>query len=290
MNERKYLVLVSTYIPFGPKRTKLLHDYFGSFKSIWKSRAYSLLKVGLSRKLVDGFIKHRKYTSESTYFDRLKKLKIKFVTIYDKKFPRRLKEIPSCPLVLYFKGTLLEEDENSIAIVGSRSMTYYGREISRKFSTELSSKGVVIISGLARGIDTIAHKSALEVSGRTLAVLGCGLDIIYPKENEELSRTIIRNGALISEYPPGYPPLPRNFPARNRLISGLSNGVLVVEGRQRSGTLITAKHAANHGKTVFAVPGNITSQLSDAPHWLIQNGCLLVTSVSDILEELQVRK
>ena len=286
MTERKYLVLISAHIPLGPKRIMLLHDYFGSYESIWKSRAYSLLKVGLSKKLVDGFMNHRKYTNENTFFEKLKRLNIKYICFNEKRYPKSLLDIPSYPLVLYVKGTIKKEDSNSIAIVGSRNMSFYGREVSTTFSRDLALKGITIVSGLAKGIDTKAHEGALEVGGRTLAVLGCGLDIVYPKENEELSRKITRSGALISEYPPGYPPLPRNFPARNRIISGLSKGVLVVEGRQRSGTLITAKHAANHGKTVFAIPGNITSPMSEAPHWLIQNGCTLVTSASDIIEEL----
>ena len=289
LSKEKYLIALSTFVPFGPQRLKLLIKYFGTPGKVWLAKKDELLETGLSQKIVNDFVKHREVFLVEKYFNKLKHLGITCLTKTDKGYPKILKEIDTAPFVLYVKGKILKADENAIAIVGSRKMSYYGREVAEKFASELGSLGVTVVSGLARGVDTWAHRGSLEGGGRTLAVLGCGLDKIYPPDNKKLSEKIVENGALLSEYPLGYPALPHNFAARNRIISGLSKAVVVVEGRKKSGTLLTVGHALDQGKTVFAVPGQITSPLSEAPHFLLQNGAKPAFSVKDILEELNLQ-
>ncbi len=249
-----------------------------------------LTETGLSQRKVTEFVDYRNNFDVEEYFGKLKKLKIGTVTILDTDFPGNLKSLEGAPCVLYFKGKLKVSDVNSVAIVGSRKMTTYGREVAEKFSSELANFGVTIISGLARGIDTAAHKGALSNGGRTIAVLGCGLDNVYPPQNTALAEEIVKKGgAIISEYPLGYPALPENFVNRNRIVSGLSSAVIVIEGAEKSGTLLTAAHAAEQGKTVFGVPGSIFSPTSFAPHFLLKNGAKPATSVRDILEELDLQ-
>lgn len=283
----EFLVALSAFVAFGPARINLLLSYFGSAKRVWESSKDKLLELGLSLKKVSDFIEHRNEFNKEEYFDRLKRLEIKYTTKNHKDYPSNLKNISDAPFVLYYKGNISSSDSNSVAIVGTRKMTSYGKEVTERFSSELASFGVSIISGLARGIDTIAHKSALLAGGRTLAVLGCGLDSIYPPENFKLAREIISTGGVIfSEYPIGYPALPINFAARNRIISGLSKVVLIIEGAEKSGTLLTASHAAEQGREVFAIPGQITSPLSFAPLYLLKNGAKMATDAKDILDEL----
>lgn len=288
MSEREYLLLLTSFIPFGPVRIKLLLSYFGSARRIWKADAKKLLQLGLGKEKALQFFEYRKNFKEKEYFNRLKKFSINFLTLNDKDYPENLKQLSNAPDVLYIKGKLKSADVNAVAIVGSRKMTAYGKEVTERFSSELASIGITIISGLARGIDTVSHQSALMANGRTIAVLGCGLDMVYPPENFKLAKEIERNGALISEYPLGYPAKPINFASRNRIISGLSKAVLVVEGAVKSGTLLTASHAAEQGRTVFAIPGQITSPLSGAPLFLLKNGARIATEVNDILEEMEL--
>lgn len=210
---------------------------------------------------------------------------IKMVNIYDECYPNNLKQIYDPPIALYYIGKF-KIDDFAIAIVGSRRTTNYGAYSARKMSYELSLRGVQIVSGLARGIDSIAHEGCLAAGGKTIAVLGCGLDTIYPPENIKLFEDIIlSNGLLISEYPPGMPPLQHNFPARNRIISGISSGVLVVEAAKRSGSLITAYYALEQGREVFAIPGNIDCAYSIGTNQLIKDGAKMVLCLDDILEE-----
>jgi DNA processing protein len=204
----------------------------------------------------------------------------------DKNYPENLRTLPGNerPQLLYISGKILKKDEKAVAIVGSRRMTDYGKRTAARFARELAKNKVTIISGLARGIDTVAHKAALSAGGRTIAVLGCGLDIIYPPENTTLAARVKKNGALISEFPLGTKPLGKNFLTRNRIISGLSLVVLVVEGARRSGTLSTASWAANQGREVFAIPGPIDSPLSAAPLFLIENGAQIAQNPKEILD------
>jgi len=209
------------------------------------------------------------------------------VTIYDENYPKKLRQIDGAPYILYCKGSLNNADNLSIAIVGSRKATDYGKWAAEKFTRELSELGVNIISGLAVGIDTIAHKTALKCKAKTIGVIGCGIDIVYPKNNEALYSMIAKeNGAVITEYTFGMQPMPNNFHDRNRIISGLSDGVLVIEAQGRSGTLITAGHAANQGREIFAVPGNIDSLYSKGTNALIKDGAKITTNIEDIVEEI----
>ncbi|MCD6490036.1 MAG: DNA-processing protein DprA, partial [Thermodesulfobacterium sp.] len=192
--------------------------------------------------------------------------------------------IPYPPLFLYIKGHLLQ-DKNLIAVIGSRKPTSYGKEVAYKFSKSLAEKGIGIVSGLARGIDSISHRGALDGNGYTIGVLGCGVDVVYPAENRELFEKIVKNkGAIISEFPFATRPRKENFPMRNRIISGFSEGVIVIEAGKKSGTLITAKWALNQGKEVFSVPGSIFSSQSKGTHYLIKQGANIVTSPEEILE------
>ena len=211
-------------------------------------------------------------------------MKINKITPQEQKFLQRTKHIDVAPKSLYFIGKLPETEVKAVAIVGSRKPTAYGREVAEKLSYELAQKGIVIVSGLALGIDAIAHRGALDAHGATIAVLANGLDTVYPSSHKELARRVIESdGALLSEYAPGMPPLPHQFLERNRLVSGLSDAVIVVEAAVRSGTLSTATHALGHGREVFAVPGNITSPMSAGCNALIRQGATPVTSTQDIL-------
>ena len=286
MNEKQFLICLSTVVPLGPVRFSLLKTYFGSAERLWQASYSDLRKTGLSERLTSGLIKHRNRFNPEAYLARLKQDKITVLTQKDYQYPANLLDLEDAPTVLYVKGKIKKGDSKAIAVVGSRKMTVYGQAVTSQFCTDLVKGGVTIVSGLARGVDTVAHLSALKSGGRTLAVLGSGLDRIYPPENSSLADRICQSGAVISEYPLGYPPRPENFIARNRLISGLSKGILVVEGAKQSGTLVTASHAAGQGRSVFAVPGSIFSTLSEAPFFLIKSGAKMVSTARDILEEL----
>lgn len=286
MTEKEALISLSAFVPFGPARINLLISFFGSASAAWKANPATLSKLGLGEIKLSSFLAHRKSFDLNSYLRTLKKNSIEVVTGEDKNYPRELKEISGAPILLYFKGKIKMLGPG-VAIVGARKMTSYGKEVAWKFAGELARFDITIISGLARGVDTAAHEAALSVKGRTVAVLACGLDMVYPPENTRLAQDIIKNGgAIISEYPLGYPALKINFAARNRIISGLAKVVVVVEGTQKSGTLLTASAAAEQGRTLFAVPGQITSPNSQAPLFLLKNGAKMAIAPADILEEL----
>jgi len=224
----------------------------------------------------------------SSSFLRLREKKIECQNPADNSYPENLKKIDSPPSVLFIKGRIKPQDSLALAVVGSRRMSQYGLKVTQKLVSELVKRKMTIISGLARGIDTIAHQTALKAGGRTIAVLGSGLEKIYPPENKSLAEEIVRKkqGAVVSEFPPEQGPAVANFPARNRIIAGLSLGTLVIEGAAKSGSLITARWAAEQGKEVFAVPGPIDAVGSQAPLFLIKQGAKAVESIEDILEEL----
>jgi len=289
MDSKKYLVALYAYPAFGPVRLALLIKYFKSEKAVWEASRKELGEVGLTDKIVDGFDKFRKGFEIENYFDELKKRNIHPIVKNDQAYPDSLKELSNAPLVLYYMGDIKILKNPCVAIVGTRKMTGYGREVTNMFSETLAGAGVVIVSGLARGVDTASHRGALNTKGLTAAVIGSGFGKIYPPENLTLAKEIIKKGGVIlSEYPLDYPAIPINFANRNRIISGLSSAVVVIEGAQKSGTLLTATHAAEQGKTVFAVPGQITSPLSAAPHYLIKNGAKIAFSPEDILTELDL--
>jgi DNA processing protein len=211
---------------------------------------------------------------------------MKKIKLTDSSYPENLKQIINAPQNLYIKGRLEKKDRLAVAIIGSRKMTEYGEKTAARFAYELAKRKITIVSGLARGIDTVAHQASLAAGGRTIAVLGSGLDIIYPPENKRLAEKIVKSGALVSEFPPGTKPLGENFLIRNRIISGMSLAVLVVEGAKRSGTLSTASYAANQGREVFAIPGPVDSPLSEAPLFLIGEGAAIAKGPKDVLEYL----
>jgi DNA processing protein len=290
VTEKKYLLALSSFVAFGPARLGLLIGYFKSPKRVWQAKTNELLGCGLKRTLVDQFVSHRSNFDIEEYIKRLKKYSVSFVIKNDKSYPKNLAEIDTAPLVLYVKGILKQRDVNSVAIVGSRRMTSYGKEVAERFATQLCNWGVSIISGLAFGVDAKAHEACIEAGGRAIAVLASGLDIVSPRSNQYLADRIVSSGgALISEYPLGYPPQKSSFPNRNRIISGMAKAVLVIEGLAKSGTIHTAKHAAEQGREVFCVPGQITSPMSGAPHYLIQNGAKIAFAPADILRELDLQ-
>lgn len=287
--EKLYWLAFSVFEGVGPKRFALLKNYFGTAKKAWKAKRSQLLEIGLGPKLTESLVQFRKTLNPYSYFLRLREKKIMPLFIEDKNYPSHLKKIESPPFVLYVEGEVRPEDDLSIAVVGTRMMTGYGGQVTASLVTELVAAGLTIVSGLARGVDTAAHRAAVKAGGRTIGVLGCGLDQCYPPENIHLATEIANGyGAIVSEFPLGMKPTPRNFPARNRIIAGLSLGTVVIEGAQKSGALITARHTAEQGREVFAVPGPITSRFSAAPANLIKMGAKLVFDTNDILEELKL--
>ena len=290
MTDSKYLIALSTFVQIGPVRTKLLLSYFKSAKNLWNASIKELLETGLSKGLVDKFVKHRESFDIDDYLAALKSKSINAVTLFDSDYPGNLKEVDDKPYVLYVKGKLIRSDARSVAIVGTRLMTSYGREVSRKLASELAGFGVTVVSGLALGIDAESQRAAIAAGGRTIAVLASGLDIISPATNKALALEFIKgSGAIISEYPLGHVPFRSDFAVRNRLISGLSKAVVVIEGRMKSGTFYTVSAAASQNRPVFAVPGPITSPASEGPNYLIQNGAKLVSSAKEILDELHMQ-
>jgi DNA processing protein len=260
---------------------------FSSPEKVFQAPYEQLVQVkGVSPSLAQAVKRFDAWPRWHAVLERLSAIGGEVITCVDARFPASLQQIPYAPPFLYVLGTLRPEDEMAIAVVGTRKPSYYGRKASHRLATDLCRHQVTVVSGLARGIDTAAHQAALDCGGRTLAVLGCGLDIVYPPENKELYRRIPRQGALISEFALGTPPEAKNFPIRNRIISGLSRGVVVVEAGVQSGTHITANYALEQGREVFAVPGPIDSPGSIGPHRWIQQGAKLIREASDILEEL----
>jgi DNA processing protein len=273
----------------GPARFQLLLDAFGSAQAAWDGDASDWLAAGLDGRTVTGFRAQRRDIEPHRLVERVIRLGVQALRIVDPAYPRLLSEITLPPPVLYVRGKLLPRDSLAVAVVGTRRVTTYGRQVTDQISRELAGQGITIVSGLARGIDTCAHSAALAAGGRTIAVLGCGPDLIYPPENRRLLERLIEDGAAVTPFAPGTPPEAANFPARNRLISGLSLGVVVTEAPQQSGALITARFAGEQGRDVFAVPGSIYSKSSCGALELIQDGAKLVMRVDDILSELNLQ-
>jgi DNA processing protein len=272
----------------GPMKVRALQDHFGDLETAWNADAADLRQAGLDRRALTSLLNARANLGLDAELEKLARHDIQALTWLDLDYPARLLQIPDPPPVLYVRGQLTPEDEWAVAVVGTRRASAYGKQVASRLVTDLVVNHVTIVSGLARGIDGEAHRAALKAGGRTIAVLGCGLDLIYPPEHRNLARDIVENGALISEYSLGTPPEASNFPPRNRVISGLSLGVLVVEAGLRSGALITADYAADQGRDVFAVPGNLYNRSSVGTNRLIQDGAKLVTGAEDILEELNL--
>lgn len=284
-----FWIAFNVFSGIGPARFKLLLDYFKTAKKAYEARELVWRKLGLPEKLVDDFLRFRSQFNPQKFLEQVEKKGIKILTIKDKAYPELLRQISDAPPILYIKGELKPEDSLAVAVVGTRKISSYGREVTEILTRDLVVSGLTIVSGMARGVDSLAHKTAMENGGRTIAVLGCGVDLIYPPENKALYEQIIGQGAIVSEVAPGQYVAKGIFPARNRIIAGLSLGVVVTEGAEDSGALITARDAASQGREVFAVPGPITSFLSAAPSILIKEGAKLVYNVSDILEELDIK-
>ncbi len=270
----------------GPVIGRKLLNHFGFPGAVFRATRSQLESLGLKGETVASLIRKTSFPEAETQVAALERSGGGALTLTDEGYPDLLREIHDAPLVLYFKGALEAAlAQPRVAVVGSRHCSTYGRNVTARISRDLAAHGLTVVSGMARGVDSAAHEAVLEVGGRTIAVLGTGLDDVYPKENVRLTHAIPENGALVSEFPFEKPPLPQNFPYRNRVISGMSLGVLVVEAAEQSGSLITARLALEQGREVFAVPGNITSGKSIGPNRLIQDGAKLVLDWRDVVAE-----
>lgn len=287
-NELKYWLGFNLVSGIGPAKLQAMLDYFGSVSAAWQANRYELQKIGIDRRALKSLENGRSSLNLDRELERVQQAGVTLLTWEMEAYPTYLREVPNPPPLLYQTGRIEPIDKFAVAIVGTRRLTSYGRQITRELVTELVRQNITIVSGLARGIDMIAHETAVESNGRTIAVLGSGIDTIYPAEHRQLAQRINQQGAVISEYGLGVKPEAKNFPPRNRIISGLSLGVVVVEAGKRSGALITTNFALEQGREVFAVPGNVNSPASKGPNRLIQQGAKLVMGVDDILEELNM--
>ena len=287
-DEVKNLIHLSIIPGVGNQSIRCLVAAFGSAERALTATSEELVQIdGLTRNARQRLVNGRSHVSLNRELELIQSHQCHIVTYEDEAYPPLLKQINDPPLLLYVKRQLPPQDTLSIAIVGSRSPTRYGKTTCHQLSQQLAARGVTIVSGFARGIDTVAHRGALEAGGRTIAVMGNGLSHVYPEENRHLTDEILESGgALISEFPMTVPPMATNFPLRNRVISGLTWGTLVVEASERSGSLITARLAAEQGREVFAVPGQIFSKLSQGTHKLINQGATLIHSVDDFFDGL----
>lgn len=286
--ELPYYLAFARVKGIGAVRIRKLKAHFGSLQLAWSASEFDLAAASLDTKVIGALAQARRSIVPEQEVERLASVGAAAITWEDAGYPKLLREVADPPPVLFVKGALTEADAWAVSIVGTRRATVYGREVTEMLSAELARNNITIVSGMARGIDAIAHQTALKAGGRTVAVLGCGVDVVYPPEHRKLAQQIVENGALVSDYPIGTPPDALNFPPRNRIISGLSLGVVVVEADERSGALITAEFAAEQGRDVFAVPGNIFNRTSRGTNRLIQQGAHIVLDAQSILEELNL--
>ena len=288
--DKRYWVGFNLVKGIGAVRMKALLNHFGNLSLAWQAPADALQAAGLSPKLVDRLIQIRASVDLEKYMVKVAARGITILTWDDEDYPNCLKEIDQPPPVLYIRGTLAAEDKWAVAVVGTRRVSSYGRQVTEELATYLANNGMTVVSGLARGVDAISHQSALKAGGRTIGVLGCGVDQIYPPEHAQLAGKMIENGAILSDYAPGTPPDAANFPPRNRLISGLCMATVVVEAGETSGALITAQFAVDQGREVFAVPGNILAPQSKGTNRLISQGAHPLLSPRDVLEVLNLTR
>ena len=279
----RYWVGFNRVYGVGPAKVRALIDHFGDLETAWNADLNDLREAGLDRRAIENLVNVRKTLNLDQEIDRVQKTGARIVIWEDADYPPLLKNLPDAPPVLYIKG------EWTVAIVGTRRATAYGRQVAEMLATDLARNGITIVSGLARGIDAYAHEATLKAGGRTLGVLACGIDQVYPPEHAKLAARMIEQGALLTEAPCGSPPEGGNFPARNRIISGLSLGTIVVEAAETSGALITSDRALEQGREVFAVPGHIFAKSSLGTHRLLKDGATLVTSAQDVLEALNLK-
>jgi DNA processing protein len=269
----------------GPVRIERLLAAFGSLRQAWAASRGELATV-LEARPLSALMSARAAIDPESELEQLRTRRIEVVHPGHHRYPNLLAEISGRPSILFVRGQLAPADENAVAIVGTRRTTPYGRQAAEQVASEIAQAGVTVVSGLARGIDTTAHRAALAAGGRTIAVLGSGVDVIYPAENRNLADQIIESGAIISEFVPGTKPEAQNFPARNRIVSGMALGTVIIEAPTRSGALITASFAADQGREVFVLPGNIFSPASEGTNALLRDGARIVRNGSDVLEDL----
>lgn len=290
MVDKRYWIGFNLIKGIGAVRMQALIRHFGDLEVAWKAAPADLARAGLSLKLIERIVQAHASVDLEKLWAKIESQGIKILTWEDEAYPQRLKEIDQPPPVLYIRGEYLPDDVFAVAIVGTRRVTSYGRQITEELSSFLAANGITVISGLARGVDALAHQTALKAGGRTIGVLGSGVDKIYPPEHRALAEQMLERGALVSDYAPGTPPDASNFPPRNRIISGLSLAVVVVEAGETSGALITAEFAAEQGREIFAVPGSILAPQSKGTNKLIQNGALPLLSVNDLMQALDLTR
>jgi DNA processing protein len=287
--ELPYWLAFNRIAGIGPKRYQAMLAHFGALSVAWAASPAGLRDAGVDTQAVRLITRERGAIDPDAELETLEKHRVRAITWADAAYPSRLREIDDSPPVLYLRGDITTADELSVAVVGTRRPTPYGRQVAEELSYQLASNRITVVSGLARGVDAIAHRAALQAGGRTLAVMACGLDMVYPPEHAKLAREIAEHGAVISEQPVGTQPRGDYFPRRNRILSGLSLGVLVIEGDLKSGAIITARQALDQNREVFAVPGSIFSPQSRGTNAIIQRGeAKLISSVQDVLEELNL--
>jgi DNA processing protein len=290
MNDKKYWIGFNLIKGIGAVRMQNLVAYFGDLESAWAANANELSASGLGAKLVEKVISARKDINLDQVWAKIEAQGIKILTWADGEYPNRLREIDQPPPILYIRGEYLQDDVFAVAIVGTRKVTAYGRQVTEEIASFVAMNGITVISGLARGVDAIAHQTALKVGGRTIGILGSGVDKIYPPEHRALAEQMMERGAIISDYAVGTPPDASNFPPRNRIISGLSLAVVVIEAAETSGALITAEFAAEQGREIFAVPGSILAPQSKGTNKLIQNGALPLLTPDDLMQALDLTR
>ena len=284
----KYWLALDRVPQLGTVRFRRLEAYFGDLGNAWHASLSELSQAGIEGRAANEIVAARDRVSPDAEVEELERAGVSPLHWHHPDYPFRLKEIPDPPPVIYIKGEMLPTDERSVAVVGTRSPTAYGREVATALASDLARNGMTIVSGLARGIDGVVHRAALDSNGRTIAVVASGLDIVYPREHTRLLQQIQERGAVVSEYPLGVRPDPRNFPRRNRLMIGITLGTLVIEADYPSGAKWTVKHALDQDREVFCVPGSIFSPMSRLTNHLIKEGAKLVSNYEDILEELNL--
>jgi DNA processing protein len=288
--DKRYWVAFNLVKGIGAVRLQALRDHFGDLALAWQAPVDALQAAGLSPKLVERVAQVRASVDLDNYMTQVPAQGITILTWEDGLYPQRLKEIDQPPPVLYVRGALTEEDAWAVAVVGTRRISAYGRQVAEELASFLAANGVTVVSGLARGVDAVAHQSALKAGGRTIAVLGSGVDRVYPPEHSQLAAKIIGSGALVSDFAPGTAPEASNFPPRNRIISGLAMATVVVEAGETSGALITAQFAVDQGREVFAVPGNILAPQSKGTNRLIAEGAHPLLSARDLLDVMNLTR
>ncbi len=290
MDDKKYWIGFNLIKGIGAVRMQGLVAYFGDLESAWNADIKMLMEAGLGAKLAERVTGARRQMDLDQVWAKIEAQGIKILTWADEEYPARLREIDQPPPVLYIRGEYLQDDLFAVAIVGTRKVTPYGRQVTEELASYLAANGITVISGLARGVDVIAHQTALKAGGRTMAILGSGVDRIYPPEHRGLAEKMMERGAVISDYAVGTPPDASNFPPRNRIISGLSLAVVVIEAAETSGALITAEFAAEQGREVFAVPGNIYAPQSKGVNNLIQKGAQPLLTPEDLMQALDLTR